>query len=315
MNITRNDKQRRISGEWRRGMGGCLFLLAVCLLPFPAWAQIKTTVTDSLLGPDGSPASGTMTISAAGAFRSADGYNVAQGWQIQVPVSAGSFSVTLIPNQGATPSGQNDSYTVTYNLTSSLGTSYWTETWFVPSIGPVGLASVRTLPAFPASFLSPQSPNMVLAGPASGSSAGPAAFRAMAGADLPLPGAASLGGVESLTCSNGQFLNQISTAGAPGCATPAGGSSAFSSLTGGINTNALQIGSGGSLSVTGAGGQSRRMRCLPWVWLRGSLEAAPARNTWDTMETAIRQPAPFPALREAPTVRPPWSWAVGRPSP
>lgn len=165
-------------------MAGCLILLAACLLPVPGLAQIKTTVADNLLGPDGSSASGTMTISAAGAFRSADGYNVAQGWRIQIPVVAGSFSVSLIPNQGATPTGQNDTYTVTYNLTSSLGSSYWTETWFVPSAGPVGLAAVRTLPAFPANFLSPQTANTVLAGPVSGS-AGAASFRPLVCADLP----------------------------------------------------------------------------------------------------------------------------------
>ena len=177
-------KQRRIDRIWRSRMAGCLILLAACLLPVPGLAQIKTTVADNLLGPDGSSASGTMTISAAGAFRSADGYNVAQGWRIQIPVVAGSFSVSLIPNQGATPTGQNDTYTVTYNLTSSLGSSYWTETWFVPSAGPVGLAAVRTLPAFPANFLSPQTANTVLAGPVSGS-AGAASFRPLVCADLP----------------------------------------------------------------------------------------------------------------------------------
>jgi hypothetical protein len=223
MNIIIDGKQPRTSRVGLRRMVVYSFLFTVCILPLPALAQIKTTVTDNLLGPDGSPAAGTISISAAGAFRSADGYNVAQGWRIQVPVSAGNFSVNLIPNQGATPSGQNDSYTVTYNLTSTLGTSYWSETWFVPSTGPVGLSIVRTLPVFPANFLASQSPNTILSGPANGSTIGAATFRGLVGADLPLPTATSPGGVESVACTGGQFVNQISTAGVPACQTPTGG--------------------------------------------------------------------------------------------
>ncbi|MGO8792683.1 MAG: hypothetical protein ACLQVL_35575 [Terriglobia bacterium] len=223
MNTIMDGEVRKIDQTCRKTAVGCLLLFSFCLLPFPVLAQIKTTVTDSLLGPDGSPATGTMTISAAGAFESADGHNVAQGWRIQIPVSGGSFAMNLIPNQGATPSGQNDSYVVIYNLTSSLGTSYWSETWFVPSTGPVGLSAVRTLPSFPATYLSPQTANTVLSGPATGSSPGPASFRALVGADLPFPTANSLGGIQSATCTNGQFVNQISTSGAPGCGTPIGG--------------------------------------------------------------------------------------------
>ena len=177
--------KRQMDRKQQTCLVGFLLLLAFCLLPIRAFSQVKTTVTDNLLGPDGSPANGTMTVSAAGAFQSADGHNVAQGWRIQIPVSNGSFTVSLIPNQGATPSGQNDSYVVVYNLTSSLGTSYWSETWFVPSSGPVGLAAVRTLPTFPATFLSPQAPNTVLSGPATGSSPGAANFRTLVCADLP----------------------------------------------------------------------------------------------------------------------------------
>ena len=44
------------------------------------------------------------------------------------------------------------------------------------------------------------------------------------GADLPAPTASTLGGVESTSCTSGQFLNQISTGGAPLCATPPGAS-------------------------------------------------------------------------------------------
>ena len=181
----RLDVEQQSDRKRQRRLASFLLLSAFYLLPLPGFAQVKTTVTDNLLGPDGSPANGTMTISAAGAFQSADGHNVAQGWRIQIPISNGSFTASLIPNQGATPSGQNDSYVVVYNLTSSLGASYWSETWFVPSTGPVGLAGVRNLPAFPATFLSPQAPNTVLSGPATGSSPGAATFRALVCADLP----------------------------------------------------------------------------------------------------------------------------------
>ncbi len=67
-----------------------------------------------------------------------------------------------------------------------------------------------------------QTANRILAGPSSGSAAAPA-FRSLVGADLPTPSANALGGVKSLTCGSGQFVNQISTSGLPACATPSGG--------------------------------------------------------------------------------------------
>jgi hypothetical protein len=45
-------------------------------------------------------------------------------------------------------------------------------------------------------------------------------WNVIAGVDLPLPGASSLGGVESITCTN-QFVSSISTGGAPACTTVA----------------------------------------------------------------------------------------------
>jgi hypothetical protein len=61
--------------------------------------------------------------------------------------------------------------------------------------------------------------NTVWAGPTTGSAAAPT-FRALVGADLPAPGASSLGGIESLTCTTNQFIKQISTGGVPSCGTP-----------------------------------------------------------------------------------------------
>jgi hypothetical protein len=70
--------------------------------------------------------------------------------------------------------------------------------------------------------LANQNPHLILAGPSSGGAAAPT-FRALGGADLPTPTASALGGVESISCTTGQFLNQISTAGTPSCGTPTGG--------------------------------------------------------------------------------------------
>jgi hypothetical protein len=66
----------------------------------------------------------------------------------------------------------------------------------------------------------PQVANTVWAGPASGVSALPT-WRALVGADLPVPSASTLGGIESLTCATHQWLNTISIAGVPACAQPA----------------------------------------------------------------------------------------------
>ena len=74
--------------------------------------------------------------------------------------------------------------------------------------------------------LANQNANLIMAGPSSGSATAPT-FRSLVGADLPAPTSTTLGGVESLSCTTGQFLNQISTGGVPACATPSGsGSSA-----------------------------------------------------------------------------------------
>ena len=72
--------------------------------------------------------------------------------------------------------------------------------------------------------LANQNANLIMAGPGSGNAAAPT-FRALVGADLPAPTASTLGGVESVTCTTGQFLDQISTGGVPACATPSGGGS------------------------------------------------------------------------------------------
>jgi hypothetical protein len=72
--------------------------------------------------------------------------------------------------------------------------------------------------------LANQNANLIMAGPSSGSAAAPT-FRTLVGADLPAPTSNTLGGIESVSCTTGQFVNQISTAGVPACATSSGGGS------------------------------------------------------------------------------------------
>lgn len=62
--------------------------------------------------------------------------------------------------------------------------------------------------------------NKVYAGPASGGT-GASTFRSLVGADLPNPGASSLGGVKSLASTAHNWINSISTSGVPTVAQPA----------------------------------------------------------------------------------------------
>ncbi len=93
----------------------------------------------------------------------------------------------------------------------------------MPSMFSISGSPVTTAGTLTAA-LAVQNANSFLAGPASGIATAPT-FRALMGTDLPVPSATALGGVQSKTCSGGQFLNQISTAGAPSCGTPSGGGS------------------------------------------------------------------------------------------
>lgn len=72
------------------------------------------------------------------------------------------------------------------------------------------------------------SANQMWAGPSSGGQAF-ARARALVGADLPTPGASSLGGVQSLTCSSSNWFRTLSTSGILGCSQPS-----FTDLTGSL---------------------------------------------------------------------------------
>jgi hypothetical protein len=123
------------------------------LLPFALlfsstlFAQVTTTVTGSLSNPDGSLPSGFLSIVPTVAFTSADGHNVMPGPPIHVTISAGQFSVGLIPNAGSatascTPPNVCDYYQVSFNLTSTTGSSYSTQIWEVPATGPVAYQTI-----------------------------------------------------------------------------------------------------------------------------------------------------------------------------
>ena len=115
-----------------------MVLLAV-LICQPAFAQVKTTVADKLLLPDGTPVTGTLKITAAQTFQAADGFNVLAGGVKIVTLGAdGSFTVALIPNAGSSPTS---SYRVQYVANGTVVA----QTWSVPvSASPVGLLTVWT---------------------------------------------------------------------------------------------------------------------------------------------------------------------------
>lgn len=65
-----------------------------------------------------------------------------------------------------------------------------------------------------------QNANLLLAGPTSGG-AGATSFRALVAADLPLPTASTLGGIQSFAAVTNQWIKSISTSGVPASTQPA----------------------------------------------------------------------------------------------
>jgi len=139
----------------------CLLTFALLfLLPSTLLAQNKTTVTGTLDGPDGSPASGFVSIIATNTFVSADGYNVVPGPPIHITIANGAFSAALIPNAGSStvicsaPSVCSY-YLATFNLSSSLGTMQFSQTWEVPASGPVAYQTIVVTSQTPLSLTYP----------------------------------------------------------------------------------------------------------------------------------------------------------------
>lgn len=90
--------------------------------------------------------------------------------------------------------------------------------------------------------LTGQSQNKVLAAPSA--SSGLPAFRLLVGADLPAPSASTLGGIESFIKVSHQFIDRITTAGAPLASQPD-----FTDLSGNISTSQMNSGTGASSST------------------------------------------------------------------
>lgn len=116
--------------------------IAALLFVSPALAA-RTQITDTLFGANGVRFNGTILIRWP-SLQTATGATIVQFSQT-ITVSNGGLSISLEPNDSATPSGTY--YTVT--LRASDGTQ-WTENWIVPTSGTaLKLTDVRTTPPLP----------------------------------------------------------------------------------------------------------------------------------------------------------------------
>ena len=99
-----------------------------------------TTIADTVLKADGTPASGTVLVSWP-AFVTAGGTGVPAGSSSVALGAGGTLTVKLVPNAGSTPMGSY--YTVVYHLTGN--SSVTREYWVVPaSSSAVTLAGIRS---------------------------------------------------------------------------------------------------------------------------------------------------------------------------
>lgn len=102
--------------------------------------------------------------------------------------------------------------------------------------------------------------NTVLAGQAGGAS-GAATFRALVGADLPVPSLTTLGGIKASSAVSNQFMTSVSVAGAPVTAQPA-----FSNISGLLSTT-QSSGSLDALTTCGTWGNVLFRGTAGWVCL------------------------------------------------
>jgi trimeric autotransporter adhesin len=115
------------------------FGLTAAAAPLPQSGG-TTTVADTVLLADGTPAQGNLIISWP-AFETTSGTAVVAGVTTTALGTGGALSIGLIPNVGATPAGAY--YTVVYQLGPG---EVKTEYWLVPTTSPANLATVRTTP-------------------------------------------------------------------------------------------------------------------------------------------------------------------------
>lgn len=102
--------------------------------------------------------------------------------------------------------------------------------------------------------------NTVLAGQAGGAT-GAAAFRALVGADLPVPSLTTLGGIKASSAVSNQFMTSVSVLGAPVTAQPA-----FSNISGLLSTT-QSSGSLDALTTCGTWGNVLFRGTAGWVCL------------------------------------------------
>lgn len=150
--------------------------------------------------------SGTVTVKAA---------NSTANWTLSLPPDAGSNGYVLITDGNGNTSWVNNDGGGTVQ---SVGLA-------LPSIFNV-TGSPVTVTGTLTGTLANQNPNLVWAGPTTGSPAAPT-FRSLVGADLPNPSATTLGGIRSYTAVASQWINAISTSGIPQSTQPA-----FSDISG-----------------------------------------------------------------------------------
>jgi hypothetical protein len=88
-------------------------LRAAWAAPVPQGGPATTTVTDTVFNANGSAAQGTLIIQWP-AFVTSGGTQIAAGNTSVALATNGTFSVALVPNAGATPTGVY--YTVVYQI-------------------------------------------------------------------------------------------------------------------------------------------------------------------------------------------------------
>lgn len=137
---------------------------------------------------------------------------------------------------------------------------------------------------------SPLSPNQVWAGPPSGSSPAFPVGRALVGADLPLPTASTLGGVESIASVSHNFLTSIDTSGVPHQAQPAWSDLSGSQPAPGSNSdvmfNASNLLSGDSGFTYVGSGQAT----LALGTITTNRQALSISATWNLLATTFDAP-------------------------
>lgn len=126
----------------------------------------------------------------------------------RLPIGNGTLNQVLVTDG----SGNTSWTTAGAGTVSSVGLSL--PAIFSVSGSPVTGAGTLT------ATLATQLANLVWAGPTTGAASAPT-FRALVGADLPNPGASSLGGIQSFAAVSSQWIRQISTSGVPTASQPA----------------------------------------------------------------------------------------------